>query len=295
MKKSLQFLAVSLLCWFLLVGTAAAGHPAATIMQFYPDDHKNQSTIEPYIVTILALNEVENGRNLSQVKQFILWYFSKLNYPDYQGLSGTIYVYTLEGDQARSTNKYDSVDGYAGMFLHLLRQYAVKSGDIQLLKDNWRKIEDVAALIPSLQDKDGLTWATPRYKVKYLMDNCESYGGIIAYMELRTLVGMPGSLQYYAKSILLRAGIREKLYQSDKKLFYWAIVEDGTPSASVWDTFYPDSIAQLFPIYFGLLNDAPSIQETLWRDFCRKYAVAMQNAPAEQRIVYELTKKMMKE
>ena len=295
MKKPLQFLAVSLFCWLLLVGTAAAGHPAAAIMQLYPDDHKNQSTIEPYIVTILALNEVDNGRNVSSVKHFIQWYFSKLNYPDYQGLSGTIYVYTLEGDREKSTNKYDSVDGYAGMFLHLLQQYAVKTGDIQLLKDNWQKIEDIASLIPELQDKDGLTWATPRYKVKYLMDNCESYGGIVAYMELRSLVGMPGSLQYYAKSILLRKGIKENLYQPDKKLFYWAIVEDGTPSASAWETFYPDSLAQLFPIYCGLLNDAPSIQEKLWLDFCRKYAATMKNAPAEQRIIYELTKKMMKE
>ena len=295
MKKTLQFLAGSFLCWSLLLGTAAAGHPAATIMQLYAADHKNQNTIEPYIVTILALNEVENGRNMSQVKQYIQWYFSKLNYPDYQGLSGTIYVYTLEGDREKSTNKYDSVDGYAGMFLHLLQQYAVKTGDIQLLKDNWQKIEDIASLIPELQDKDGLTWATPRYKVKYLMDNCESYGGIVAYMELRTLVGMPGSLQYYAKSILLRKGIQEKLYQPEKKLFYWAIDENGTPSASVWDTYYPDSLAQLFPIYFCLLRDVPLIQEKLWRDFCRKYELTMQNAPAEQRIIYELTKKMMKE
>lgn len=264
-------------------------------MKLYSGDHKNQNTIEPYIVTILALNEVENGRNLSQVKQFILWYFSKLNYPDNQGLSGTIYVYTLEGNQAKSTNKYDSVDGYAGMFLHLLRQYAVKTGDSQILKDNWQKIEDIAALIPGLQEKDGLTWATPSYKVKYLMDNCESYGGIVAYLELRTLVGLPGSLQYYATSILLRKGIMEHLYQADKRLFNWAIVEDGTKSKSDWDKFYPDSLAQLFPIYFGLLTDEPAIRDGIWREFFRRYAATMPTAPPEQRIIYQLTQKKMKE
>jgi len=124
MKKLLLFLVGSLLCLTFLPGTvAAAEHPARVILQLYAGDIKDHTTIEPYIVSILALNEVENNRNLPQVKRFIQWYFSKLNYPDQQGLSGTIYVYTWDGNAERSTRKYDSVDGYAGMFLQLLRQY----------------------------------------------------------------------------------------------------------------------------------------------------------------------------
>lgn len=291
MKKLLLLLVVSLLCMALQSGTAAAEHPAQAIMQLYSGDLKNLNTIEPYIVSILALNEVENNRNFSQVKRFIQWYFGKLNHPDDQGLNGTVYVYLLSGISEQSTRKYDSADGYAGMFLHLLRQYVAKTGDVQLLKDHWAQIEEIAAIIPALQDQDGLTWAMPRYKVKYLMDNCESYGGISAYLELRNLAGLDGRLQYRAKLILLRKGIWEELYDSNHAAFFWAKVENGSKSASVWDMFYPDAFAQIFPIYYDVLADQPTVRNTLWGEFTKRYAATMDKLPIEQRILYELTKK----
>ena len=293
MKKRYLLLVVSLLCLSFLQGTASAGHPAQEIMQLYAPDLKNQETIEPYIVSILALNEVENGRNLPQVKRFIQWYFNRLNYPDLQKLNGTIYVYTLEGDSEKSTKKYDSVDGYAGMFLHLLWQYALKTGDVSLLRDNWSKIEDIAALISVLQDKDGLTWAMPQFRVKYLMDNCESYGGMAAYMALRNMAGMEGSLQHRASLIRIRKGILEDLYDSGKNLFYWAITEDGGKSSSAWDRFYPDAFAQIFPVYYGLLDDQIPLRNYLWGEFARRYAGSISEFPIEQRLLYGLTKKKM--
>ena len=293
MKKRYLLLAVSLLCLLFLQGTVSAGHPAQEIMQLYATDLKNQDTIEPYIVSILALNEVENGRNLTQVKRFIQWYFSRLNYPDVQKLNGTIYVYTLEGNSEKSTRKYDSVDGYAGMFLHLLREYALKTGDTALLRDNWSKIEDIAALISVLQDRDGLTWAMPQYRVKYLMDNCESYGGMAAYMALRNMVGMEGSLQHRATLIRIRKGILEDLSDSGQNLFYWAITEDGGKSPSDWNRFYPDAFAQIFPVYYGLLDDQVSVRNNLWGEFTRRYAGTISGYPIEQRLLYGLTKKKM--
>ena len=293
MKKPLLLLAVSLLCMVLALSAAAAGHPAQAIMQHYAGDLKDQKTVEPYIVSILALNEVENGRNLPQVKQFIQWYFSKLNYPDLQGLNGTIYVYTMEGNIERPTRKYDSVDGYAGMFLHLLRQYAVKTGDVQLLRDNWGKIEDIAALIPALQDKDGLTWAMPQYRVKYLMDNCESYGGITAYLDMRKMAGLEGNLRYHVALILLQQGILTDLFDTVNASFFWAKVEDGGKSQSSWKQFYPDAFAQIFPVYYGLLADRVPVRNQLWHEFDSHYGTSATGFPVEQRILYELTKKKM--
>jgi hypothetical protein len=183
------------------------------------------------------------------------------------------------------------VDGYAGMFLHLLRQYVVKTGDIQLLRDNWAKIDDIAALIPALQDKDGLTWATPRYRVKYLMDNCESYGGISAYLDLRSLAGREGSLLYRAALIQIRKGILEELLDSGCTPFHWAKVEDGTKSPSSWNRLYPDAFAQIFPVYFGILDDRISVRNQLWSQFIGRYEAVIPGSPVEQRILYELTKK----
>lgn len=293
LKRRFLLLAVSLLLMGLLQGTAAAVHPAQAIMQLYSKELTNQKTIEPYIVSILALNEVEHDRNLPQVKLFLQWYFSKLNYPDKQGLSGTIYVYTVEENGEQSTDKYDSVDGYAGMFLHLLRQYTLKTGDVQFLRDHWARIEDIAALIPLLQEKDGLTWAMPQYKIKYLMDNCEAYAGMDAYMELRSLIGMVGSLQHHATLIRVRSGILDELYDARSNSFYWAKSEDGSKSASSLNNFYPDALAQLFPIYFGLLTDKSTIRDNLWQELNRLHGPTISGVPLEQRILYELTKKKL--
>lgn len=270
---------------------ALAKHPAREIMELYEGELEGMNTIEPYMVGILALNELEHKRHYQEVKRFILWHFSKLNYPDRHGLTGTIYDYVLDGKRERSTNNYDSVDGYSGLFLHLLHQYVVETGNVDILRDNWNKIEDIAYTIPFLQEKDGLTRALPDSQVKYLMDNCESYGGISSYLALRTLVGKENSAYYSGIQRSIKKGIAH-LYDSKTAMFAWA-VEDGYQSLSSWNIYYPDSYAQIFLIYYDLLDDKPEMQAAIWNTFCAKYGGAAHTFPIEQRIIYELTKTKM--
>lgn len=288
----LIFSSILLLC--CCSATASAAHPAQTIMEFYPADFADLNTIEPYIVCILALNEVEHARHLQEVQQFIEWYFSRLNYPDRHGLTGTIYVYVFAQGEERTTNRYDSVDGYAGLFLHLLHRYVLQTGDIELLERNWDKIEDIAYLIPLLQDEDGLTRALPDSRAKYLMDNGEAYGGLSAYLSLRDLLGKDNSKYYSRVRSSIKKGIFTQLYDDEHTMFAWA-VEANVQSRSVWRRFYPDAYGQLFPIYYDLLTDRPEVQKHIWRRFTRRYAWKMQTFPIEQRIIYELTKRKMEE
>lgn len=282
----------SIVLLFGLAGTASGAHPAQAIMQLYASELKNMNTVSPYIVSILALNEVENNRNLKEVRQFILWYFSKLNYPDKHGLTGTIYDYVIENGQERPTEDYDSVDGYAGFFLHLLHRYARSTGELELLRENWDKIEDIAYLLPFLQDKDGLTSALSDSTEKYLMDNCESYAGISAYLALRDLLGKDTSADYRAVRKSIKRGVLEHLYDHKKKIFAWGI-DNTVKDRSDWKRFYPDAYAQLFPLYHGLLTDNPKLEQHLWKEFNARYAAKASSFPIEQRIMYELTKKTM--
>ena len=227
-----------------------------------------------------------------EVKRFIQWYFSKLNYPDHHGFTGTIYVYTLDGGDERSTQQYDSVDGYSGLFLHLLHRYVVKTGDVELIRTNWSKIEDIAYTLPALQDKDGLTRALPDSQVKYLMDNCEVYGGLSAYLKLRELVGKGPSKYYSRVRDSVRNGILGLLFEREDKPFAWA-VEKNHKSRSSWKVFYPDAFAQLFPIYYDLLKDKPDVEKRLWWTFGLLHAGAESTFPVEQRIIYNLTRAKM--
>lgn len=289
-KRSLLLLVIGSLCFpFVLPEISYAKHPADVIMEYYimtPGD------INPYTVSIMALNEVEHNRHLPEVKNFLTWYFDNLNYPDRHGLTGTIYDYVLRNGKRQPTGHYDSVDGYAGLFLHLLLQYVQKTGDVKLAKDNWHKVEDIVYLLSHLQDKDGLTRALADSHVKYLMDNCESYAGVTSYLALSRFVEK-GDTEYYSQiQNTIRKGIFTHLYQSEDKIFAWA-VEKGYQSSSNWDTFYPDAFAQLFPIYYGVLNDRQALMTHLWHTFNRKYAGQKHKFPLEQRIIYELTKVKM--
>lgn len=272
--------------------SAFAGHPAADLLSMYTAVHQDAVTIEPYMISILALNEIENDRNQQKVRDFILWYLGHLNYPDKFGLTGTIYIYEIAGGQERSANKYDSIDGYAGMFLHLLHTYVMKTGDIELLKQHWTRVEDIAYLIPVLQGSDGLTYALPDSGIKYLMDNCEAYGGLTAFNAMQKLNGGGESPYYNRVRAGIKAAVFAHLYDSSSSTFAWAI-EDNYKSRSAWQRYYPDAYAQLFPIYYGLLADRPKLANRLWREFNSKYGSAAKTFPFEQRIMYELTKKKM--
>jgi len=291
-KSILRLIIISILCLNYLTGIALAGHPAIEIMNFYADKPDDKTIIEPYIVSILALNEVANGRHLPEVKKFINWYFSKLNYPDIHGLTGTIYVYIIEDGRERSMSQYDSVDGYAGLFLHLLHQYVIKTGDVELLKNNWERVEDIAYLIPFLQDTDGLTVALPGSEIKYLMDNCEAYGGISAYLSLRRIAGKTESSYYSRVRHSVKQGILSNLYDHSSSTFSWA-VEKNRRSHISWSRYYPDAYAQLLPIYYDVIKDKPSLRASLWHMFKQTYADVQPSFPVEQRIIYELTRTKM--
>jgi len=280
----------------MFANNAPAQNPALRLIELYDEEVKNNRTINPYIVTIIAINEISGQRHLSEVKEYILWYFKHLNYPDHDGLTGTIYDYEItETGEERSTGDYDSVDGYAGIFLYLLNLYYSTTGDRELIDGHMEKIKDIAYLIHYLQDTDGLTRESLEGKdnVKYLMDNCESYAGIRAFNNLAEKA-FPGDESLYreTENKIINA-VNEKLYNAEMKNYYWA-VDDNVRHISNWNKLYPDSIAQLFPIYFGLLDEDRGKRKELWNRFNKKYGAKAAGFPLEQRIIYKLTKKRMK-
>ena len=274
-------------------GYIVESHPCKDIIDLYADRIDYEYLAEPYILSMLAINEVKHERNYEKVKAFIKWYFSKLNKEDIYGMSGTIYVYTLDNGKEKSTHEYDSVDGYSGMFLQLLHQYVVKTHDINLIKKNWSKIEDVAYTIPYLQCEDGLTIAYKSYEVKYLMDNCEAYGGINAYLELRKIIGLKPSLYYKQVANSIKKGIMKKLYDHSAHNFGWEYSDDQVSKAD-WNVFYPDAYAQIFPIYYGIIEDN-ELKKELWQKFRYFYPPEYDTYPIEQQIVCEWVEAIMTE
>lgn len=295
MSKKKQLLLIIFSFWLLagqaLCADVSIKNPALKLMSFYAGEIKDKQTINPYIVNIIAIYELNGQRHINEVKEYIQWYFDHLNYPDLDELTGTIYDYEIsKTGKEISTKNYDSVDGYAGTFLYLLNLYHLKTGDKKLTDKHWDRIKDIAYLVPYLQSADGLS--RPRLKakdnVKYLMDNCEAFAGIKAFNELIARTGREKDHFYLETETNIKNGILENLYSEDKKMFFWAIDDKGKHAAD-WSKLYPDAIAQLFPIYFGLLDNDSEKKKTIWREFNKRHGDKTKGIPLEQRMIYELT------
>ena len=246
----------------------------------------------PYTINLIALSEMQEAANLRPVKKYLNWVFKNLNYPDKHGLTGSIYDYDISilGIE-KSSDNYDSVDSYSATFLMLLQKYFFLSHDRALIQQNKQKIHDIAYTIVYLQDKDGLTIAVPESDVKYLMDNCEVYGGLKAFIELSEDFGWNLEDYYFGAKDSVERGIMQKLYNAEFQNFNWA-VDDDSIHASNWNIFYPDAYAQIFPIVYGLLDDDDELRHQIWNNFNEIYK-KQKHIPSEQKIVISFAEKRM--
>ncbi|MDR3348385.1 MAG: hypothetical protein LBO03_02060 [Acidaminococcales bacterium] len=263
-------------------------HPAITLMGYYDKEWPRMDFFEPHAVSLLALNELENGRHFKEVKVFLKWYFSHLNYPDKHGFTGTIYDYEFKWGKEQATRKYSSINAYAGRFLYLLARYAEITGDKAFIAKNIKKINDIAYTIVVLIDKDGLTRSLPTIDLKRLTDNCEAYGGLKAY----------GRLLLYAKAktppflpIVLEglAAAIAALYDPKENTFAQSVL-DGRTKAAPWADC-PGAFAQLYAVFYGLLDGDPELAEEFWYNFNLAHAESMGRAALPEKLFYLLTEK----
>ena len=247
--------------------------------------------ITPYEVGLYALDDLDNTDHRKDVKAFLEWYLKRINNNDKNGMSGTIYDVILYGDKEKVLPQYDSIDGYSGLFLVLLNKYCEQTGDISLIKKYWQQIEDMAYTISYLQQVDGLTIAMPDYPVKYLMDNCEAYGGINSFLYLAQKADKKINYEYYQNiADNIKNAIFNVLLNTSTGDFSWSDEADGR--ISNWGIFYPDSSAQIFLIYYDVLDEYG--KSVIWDKFLERYpSVTWKNLPSEQAVFCRLVKKKM--
>ncbi|MEW6522286.1 MAG: hypothetical protein AB1445_01735 [Bacillota bacterium] len=189
-----------------------------------------------------------------RVKDYLLWYLDHLNDPDRWGLSGTIYDYQMRAGVLEPTMNYDSADSYAATFLSLVRQYVVATGDAGFARDNLASLHMIASVITGLQDRDGLVWAKPTHRVKYLMDNAENYRGLRDWAWLLEHLGLPEAAEEAGtRADLVRQGLESRLWDTGNEEYYWS---DGLLGRRRVRTgrWYPDYVSQLYPLLNGLMD-----------------------------------------
>ena len=241
----------------------------------------------PYFSDFAALSLLNQPELYAEnVKAYMDWHFAHLNTAatDYNGVDGTIYDYNVvvsNGQVVREeyingTPSYDSTDSYAATFLEVVQKYVEVTGDKAYAIAHKAEIERIVNALYSTM-VNGLTLAKPDYAIKYLMDNCEVYEGMVKAAKLydEVLVPADASLaatrdKLVADAALVAQKIEEKMWTGS--YYHPALGRDDSVAYTFnWDNYYPSATAQTFPIMFGLISPESERAQALYNQYCAKY------------------------
>ena len=159
----------------------------------------------------------------------------------------------------------DAYDSTAASTLLLADAYLRHGGDLAVLRDPPMRqaLEAAASALGGLTVADGLTVAKPTYLVVYTMDMAEVVAGWRAWARLqRDAYAQPASaVNTLASAARAEAGTLARLW--DAPSLAWRVdLGAGAPQHNRW---YPDTVAQAWPMLWGLDADAPERTRNAWR------------------------------
>lgn len=248
--------------------------------------------MNPYFADFAALALLDNAEKYADnVKAYMDWHFAHLNTAeeDFNGLDGTIYDYVItmkDGKVVKETisepdnaDSYDTTDSYAATFLTVVYKYFLKTGDGDYLVANAKDLERITSVIFS-NLQNGLTYAKPNHRVKYLMDNCEVYEGVIAAAGIFEEIVRSGKTEYadLQKDCAelapeIKENINTELWNfvgNHYRAGITAYVNIPTKIFS-WDLYYPQATSQLFPVICGVIEPDTERAEHLYNKFCESF------------------------
>jgi len=221
--------------------------------------------ITPYFANLAATGWLQDASQYSRVRNHMQWYLNHVNTgTDVWGTTGTIYDYavsngTTDGCYGGSCSA-DSTDAYASTLLSLAWD-AWSTGDSglrSLISGNRPTLDLVASVLTNsktLDSSDGLTFAYSGAGYKYLIDNCQGYRGLSDYSTLvqQAFNDSTAAASWSGHASDMKNGI---LAFWNSTTNTWAVDKssNGTIDQAVMTRWYPDAVAQIFPVVFGVVD-----------------------------------------
>jgi len=253
-------------------------------MTYNPDA---ELTVNPYFscyAVIALLDDAETYAD--EVKKYFEWHFAHLNTSetDYAGIDGTIYdhIVTVENGvvtaERMHPRKYDSSDSYAAIFLTAINKYYEKTGDAEYLISKKNELSRVVNAMTATMH-NGLAFACPDYKIKFLMDNSEVYEGAVNGAEIFEKVICPADSSYNKTLDICKDtaekvsnAIERKMWDYNKGYYQTALTQTGTNASNFsWNSFYPSATSQLFAISCGVISPETERAKNLYAEFCNHH------------------------
>lgn len=220
--------------------------------------------VVPYFssVAVIGLLKTRTPGALPVAERWIDWYLAHRN------VDGTVYDRWYLADGTGETtapaglakdfqDHEDASDSNAAAILMIGQDYLEAGGKRAFLLANGRKakLEALAKVVTGLQQSNGLTWARNVYRVEYTMDNCEAYAGLhaLALLESGVYHDDRAARRYELAAERIKQGLKTTLLDQSTRLYKVAAFENGSTQASKLTTWYPDTIAQVWPGLMGVV------------------------------------------
>lgn len=243
--------------------------------------------IEPYFAHMTAFYALEASPAAAKnmARDWINWWASRRNPVTHTALvtyisaDGMHVATALPGSvPAVHPDVEDATDSNLALWLLVLARYVALFGTDGLLPDWQTHAAEVFDFLhgPQVRDPaDGMTWATPTYHIKYLMDNVEVWAGVDAAQALFALIGDNARrAQAKAWAEQLRTQIMRPHTQGglwDESSGLWAVHKDGGGNVqrATLTNAYPDALAQVWPAIFGMDDTRSGYDRVLtaWPDW----------------------------
>lgn len=221
--------------------------------------------VSPYSANLAVIGLLQSRAPgaMTVAGRWIDWYFAHLDPQSAPDGVPYNHFYRANGDGETTCVKpgdpflchyNDATDSAAATFFLVLE--AAHASGMQITSDRKQAVEKLTNVILKLQQPDGLCWARRDYRVKYLEDNSEVFGGLCALATLEQDDFNDGqhSRTYRNAAERVRLGILSELYDPKIKLFRVAKFENNNCPMPSLDTWYPDTQAQLWPVLFGVIG-----------------------------------------
>ncbi len=233
----------------------------------YRQSDAPEGTVNPYFACLAALGLLSdhNEENIKAVEKYLNWHTGEL-----LKYNGIIKDYSLKDGVLTPTEKADSVDSYAAEYLLLLAEYAETAGEAKIESINgW--YEAVGLLHEALLSvTDEITYANQDHDIAYLMDNCEVYEACLAIGKALPDDNAEGQW-YISFADDLKEKAMERFWRAGEGSFSYGIFADASDTgAADFDIFYPDAIAQLYPVFTGM-TDKTADMERLYNTVCSRF------------------------
>lgn len=165
----------------------------------------------------------------------------------------------------------DAYDSTAASLLLMADAYLAATGDAALLRDNavQTALLAAAATVQALTLPEGLSSAKPGYPVEYLMDAAEVAAGWRAWARVQAAAygDTGGALRSVAAAQQTEEAMRRQLWHAPSRA--WRVsLQAGAPDFSHW---YPDTVAQAWPLLWNIQGAQPGDAAGAWRRAAQRW------------------------